>query len=88
MQDQIDQAKRREMTRGTFVSLGAFEERAKGDLRIERTQQILKFLSSCWQKDYRDDLLVQDIMSMTIKLLPALFHVFFRSLAKMGPAFF
>ena len=80
------------------VTIGEFwREHAKGELRTKRDHEILKFLSPCWGKEFIAEMFgaketifgafVQEIMSMPINLLLALYLVYPRYLFNMGPAY-
>ena len=80
------------------VTIGGFwREHAKGELRTKRDHEILKFLSPCWGKEFMAELFgakatifgafVQEILSMPISLLLALYLVYPRYLFNMGPAY-
>ena len=80
------------------VTIGGFwREHAKGELRTRKDHEILKFLSPCWEKKYMDGVFyaketifgasVQELLSMPISLLLALYLVYPRYLFNMGPAY-
>ena len=104
MHNQLEQAKKKGLTVGTFVSLaddttinGLCKDHATGNSRSRRAYKILGFSSACWEKKYMDrmfsakktlfDTFIQDLFSMSINLLLALYLVFPRSVLNMGPAF-
>ena len=79
-------AESREMTVGRFVTAaneviigGFWREHAKVELRTRKDQEILKFLSPCWEKGYMArvfyaketifEAFVQELLSMSINLL-------------------
>ena len=76
---------------------GLWREHAKGELRTKRDHEILKFLSPCWGKEFMAEMFcaketifgafVQEILSMPISLLLALYLVYPRYLFNMGPAY-
>ena len=54
----MEVAESREMTMGRFVTAanevtigGFWREHAKGELRMRKDHEILKFLSPCWEKN-------------------------------------
>ena len=73
-----------------------WKEHVESDLRIMTAQDTLYLSSPCWKKNFMNELssarrtlievFVQDITSMSIILLLALFPVFPRSLFFMGRA--
>ena len=80
------------------VTIGGFwREHAKGELRTRKDHEILKFLSPCWEKKYMAGVFcaketifgafVQELLSMPLSLLLALYLVYPRYLFKMGPAY-
>ena len=80
------------------VTIGGFwREHAKGEVRTKMDHEILKFLSPCWGKEFMAELfcakptffeaIVQEILSMPISLLLALYLVYPRYLFNMGPAY-
>ena len=69
------------------MTIGGFwREHAKGELRTKRDHEILKFLSPCWGKEFMAEMFgtkatifgafVQEILSMPISLLLALYLVY------------
>ena len=93
-----------EMTVGRFVTAanevtigGFWREHVKGELKTRRDYEILRFLSSYWEKKYLKEVFfegnaifekfVQDLLSMPINLLLALYLVYPRYLFKMGPSY-
>ena len=100
----MEVAESRDMTVGRFftaaneVTVGGFwREHARVDLKMRKDHEILKFLSSCWEKMYmarvfyaKDtifDAFVQELLNMPINLLLALYLVYPRYLFNMGPAY-
>ena len=86
------------VTAANEVTIGGFwREHAKNELRTRRSYEILKFLSPCWEKEYMDkvfyagkaifEAFVQELLSMPINLLLALYLVYPRYLFKIGPAY-
>ena len=86
------------VTAANEVTIGGFwREHAKGELRTRKDHEILKFLSPCWEKEFmagvfiaKDTIFgafVQEILSMLISLLLALYLVYPRYLFNMGPAY-
>ena len=86
------------VTAAKEVTIGGFRrEHAKGELRTRKEHKILKFLSPCWEKEFMAGVFsakgtifgafVQEILSMPISLLLALYLVFPRYLFNMGPAY-
>ena len=86
------------VTAANEVTIGGFwREHAKGELRTRSDHEILKFLSPCWGKEFMAGVFcaqetiftafVQEILSMPISLLLALYMVYPRYLFNMGPAF-
>ena len=86
------------VTASNGVSSGGFRrEHAKGKLRTRRSHEILRFLSPCWEKEYLDkvfyawnaifEAFVQELFSMPINLLLALYLVYPTYLFNMGPAY-
>ena len=86
------------VTAANEVIIGRFwREHAKGELRTRKDHEILKFLSPCWEKKYmagvfcaKDTIFgafVQELLSMPISLLLALYLVYPRYLFNMGPAY-
>ena len=82
----------------TEVTIGGFwREHAKGELRTRNDHEILKFLSPCWEKEFMAGVFsaketifgafVQEILSISISLLLALYLVYPRYLFNMGPAY-
>ena len=59
LEDQLEVAESREMTVGRFVTAanevtigGFWRKHAKVELRTRKYQEILKFLSPCWEKKH------------------------------------
>ena len=86
------------VTAANEVTIGRFwREHAKGELKTRRDHEILKFLSPCWGKEFMAGVFgaketifgafVQEILSMPISLLLALYLVYPRYLYNMGPAY-
>ena len=86
------------VTAANEVTIGEFwREHAKGELKTRRDHEILKFLSPCWGKEFMAEMFcaketifgafVQEILSMPISLLLALYLVYPRYLINMGPAY-
>ena len=86
------------VTAANEVTIGGFwREHAKGELRTRSDHEILKFMSPCWGKEFMAGVFcaqetifrafVQDILSMPLSLLLALYMVYPRYLFNMGPAF-
>ena len=86
------------VTAANEVTIGGFwREHAKGELRTRKDHEILKFLSPCWEKKYMAGVFyaketifgafIQELLSMPISLLLALFLVYLRYLFNMGPAY-
>ena len=86
------------VTAANEVTIGGFwREHAKGELRTRKDHDILKFLSPCWEKKYMAGVFcaketifgafVQELLSMSISLLLALYLVDPRYLLNMGPAY-
>ena len=80
------------------VTIGGFwREHAKGEMRTRKDHEMLKFLSPCWEKKYMAGVFcaketifgafVQELLSMPISLLLALYLVYPRYLFNMGPAY-
>ena len=85
------------VTAANEVTIGGFwKEHAKGELRTRKDNKILKFLSPCWEKKYMAGVFyaketifgafVQELLSMPINLLLALYLVYPRYLFTMGLA--
>ena len=76
---------------------GFWREHAKGELNTRKDHEIVKFLSPCWGKEFMAGVFgaketifgafVQEILSMPISLLLALYLVYPRYLFNMGPAY-
>ena len=72
-------------------------EHAKGELKIRKNNEILRFLSPYWEKKYPNkvfyaedtifEAFVQELLNMPINLLLALYLVYPRYLFNMGPAY-
>ena len=86
------------VTAANEVTIGGFwREHAKGELRTRKDHEILKFLSPCWEKKYMAGVFyvketifgsfVQELLSMQISLLLALYLVYPWYLFNMGPAY-
>ena len=86
------------VTAANEVTIGGFwREHAKDELRTRKDHEILKFLSPCWEKKFMAGVFsaketifgafVQEILSMPISLLLALYLVYQRYLFNMGPAY-
>ena len=86
------------VTAANEVPIGGFwREHAKGELKTRRDHEILEFLSPCWGKEFMAGVFgakktifgafVQEILSMPISLLLALYLVYPRYLFNMGPAY-
>ena len=86
------------VTAANEVTIGGFwREHTKGELRTRKDHNILKFLSPCWEKRYMAGVFcakesifgafVQELLSMPISLLLALYLVYPRYLFNMGPAY-
>ena len=86
------------VTAANEVTIGGFwREHAKGELRTRKDHEILNFLSPCWEKKYMAGVFcaketifgafVQELWSMPIILLLALYLVYPRYLFNMGPAY-
>ena len=80
------------------VTIGGFwMVHAKGELKARKNHKILRFLSPCWEKKYMGrvfyagetifDAFVQELLTMPIKLLLALYLVYPSYLFKIGPAY-
>ena len=85
-------------TAANEVTIGGFwREHAKGELKTRRDHEILEFLNPCWGKEIMAGVFgaketifgafVQEILSMPISLLLALYLVYPRYLFNMGPAY-
>ena len=76
---------------------GLWRENAKGELRTRKDHEILKFLSPSWENEFMTGVFraketlfgafVQELLSMPISLLLALYLVYSRYLFNMGPAY-
>ena len=86
------------VTAANEVTIGGFwREHAKGELRTRKDHETLKFLSPCWEKEFTGGVFnakenffgafVQEILSIPISLLLALYLVYPRYLFNMGPAY-
>ena len=86
------------VTAANEVTIGGFwREHAKGELRTRKDHEILKFLSPCWEKEFMAGVFsakgtifgafVQEILSMPISFLLALYLVYPSYLFNMGPAY-
>ena len=86
------------VTAANEVTIGGFwREHAKGELKTRRDHEILEFLSPCWGKEFMAGVFgaketifgafVQEILSMPISLLLALYLIYPRYLFNMGPAY-
>ena len=89
---------RRFVTAANEVTIGGFwREHAKDELRTRKDHEILNFLCSCWEKKYmvkvfyaKDTIFEafeQELLSMPINLLLALYLVYPRYLFSMGPVY-
>ena len=104
LKEQLEVAESREMTVARFVTAanevtigGFWREHAKGELRMRKDHEILRFLSPCWEKKYMAGVFcaketifgafVQELLSMPISFLLALYLVYPRYLFNMGPAY-
>ena len=104
LEGQLEVAESRDMTVKRFVTAanevtfgGFWREHAKDDLKPRNNHEILRFLSTCWEKRYmarvfyaKDtifDAFVQELLNMTINILLALYLVYPRYLFNMGPAY-
>ena len=85
-------------TAANEVTIGGFwREHAKGELRTRKDHEILMFLSPCWEKEFMAGVFsaketifgafVQEILSISISILLALYLVYPRYLFNMGPAY-
>ena len=85
------------MAASEVVIGGFWKEHAKSELRTRRSHEILRFLSPSWEKEYLDKVFyagnaifvafVQELLSMPINLLLALYFVYPRYLFNMGAAY-
>ena len=86
------------VTAANEVTIGGFwREHAKGKLRTRISHEILRFLGPCWEKEYLDkvfyagnaicEAFLQELLSIPINLLLALYLVYPRYLFIMGPAY-
>ena len=86
------------VTAANEVTVGGFwMNHAKGELKTRRDYEILRFLSPCWEKKNLNEVFyagniifeafVQELLSMPINLLLALYLVYPRYLFNMGPAY-
>ena len=76
---------------------GFWRDHAKGELKTRREHEILRFLSPCLEEKYLKEVcyagntifeaFVQELLSMPINLLLALYLVYPRYLFNMGPAY-
>ena len=102
MQNQLEQAERKGLRVRTFVTLnndmtihGFWKDRTTGILRTRKSDEILRFLSPCikvyGQHIRRGEMLfeasIQDLLSVSINLLLALYLVFPRYLFNMGTGY-
>ena len=104
LEEQLEVAERREMTLASFVTAanevtigGFWREHAKGEPRLSKDHEILRFLSPCWGKEFMAEVFnaketifgafVQELLNMLISLLLALYLVYPRYLFNMGPAY-
>ena len=90
---QLEVAESRDTMLGRFVTAanevtigGFWREHEKGELKIRKNYEILRFLSPCWEKRYMDAF-VQELLNMPINLLLALYLVYPRYLFNMGLAY-
>ena len=73
------------------------EDNAKGKLRTRKSHEISRFSSPCWEKKYMDRVIYavktifeafgQELLSMPINILLAMYLVYARYLFNMGPAY-
>ena len=86
------------VTAANEVTIGGFwREHAKGELKTRKGIEILKFLSPCWEKKYMAGVFyaketifgafVQELLSMPINLLLAIYLIYPNLLFNMGPAY-
>ena len=86
------------VTAANEVTIGGFwREHAKGELKMRRDHEIPEFLSPCWGKEFMAGVFgaketifgafVQEILSIPISLLLALYLVYPKYLFNMGPAY-
>ena len=86
------------VTAANEVTVGGFcTNHALGELKTRRDYEILRLLSPCWEKKYLKkvfyagktifEAFVQELLSMPIKILLALYLVYPRNLFNMGPAY-
>ena len=86
------------VTSANEVTIGGFwREHAKGELRTRKDYEILKFLSPCWEKEYMAGVFsaketifgafVQELLSMPISFLLAIYLLYPRYLFNMSPAY-
>ena len=104
LEGQLEVAETTGMTVGGFVTAanevtigGFWREHAKGELNTRTNNEILRFLSPCWEKGYtarvffaKDTIFeafVQELLNMPMNLLMALYLVYPRYLFNMGPAY-
>ena len=104
LEGQLEVAETTGMTVGRFVTAanevtigGFWREHAKDELRTRKNQEILRFLSPCWEKGYmarvfyaKDTIFeafVQELLNMPINLLLALYLVYPRCLFNLGRAY-
>ena len=97
VEEQLEVAESREMTVARFTIGGFWRELAKGELKTRKDHQILKFLIPCWEKEFMAGVFsaketifgafVQEILSMPMSLLLALYLVYPRYVFNMGPAY-
>ena len=104
LEEQLEVAEKRDRTVGRFVTAanevtigGFWREHAKGELRNRKSEEIMRILSPCWEKNYMDKVFYagnpifeafgQELLSMRINLLLALFLVNPRYLFNKGPAY-
>ena len=98
MQHQLEQARRKELTVGTFASFvitGFWRDHAPRNLRTRKAYKILGFLSPCWGKKYMEMIFsagktlfdLFNLLSMSINLLLALYLVFPGYLFNICPTF-
>ena len=86
---------RRFVTAGNEVTIGGFwMELAKGELKTRKNQEILRFLSPCWERKYLNkvfyagdtifEAFLQELLNLPINLLLALYLVYPMYLFNMG----
>ena len=84
----------RVVTAANEVAIGGFwMEHARGELKIRKNHEVLRFLSPCWEKRYLNkvfytgdtifEAFVQELLNMPINLLLAVYLVYLRYLFNM-----